>query len=53
MGKGSKRRDEDTGQINDNWDNIDWGKGRPKKDKDKDKPKQRDLTDIYFNDKFL
>jgi len=23
-GKGSKRRKEDTAQINDNWDEIDW-----------------------------
>lgn len=28
MGKGSKRRQEDTKQINENWDDINW---KPKK----------------------
>ena len=49
MSKGSKRRKENTSKINDNWDNIDWGK--PKKEEVK--PETRDIKDIYLNDNSL
>jgi len=32
-GKGSKRRKENTKQINDNWDTIDWKKKKKNIDK--------------------
>ena len=35
MGKGSKRREEDTSKIVNNWDSINWDK--PKKEKNKPK----------------
>lgn len=49
MSKGSKRRKEDTSKINDNWDSIKWSKPKEKEVK----PKERDLTDLYLNDKSL
>ena len=49
MSKGSKRRKEDTSKINDNWDGIKWSKPKKKEVK----PKERDLTDLYLNDKSL
>jgi len=49
MGKGSNRRKENTSKINDNWDNIDWGKPKKKEVK----PETRDIKDIYLNDRTL
>jgi hypothetical protein len=49
MSKGSKRRKEDTCQVNDNWDSIDWGKPKKKEVK----PDPRDIKDLYLNDKSL
>ena len=40
---------EDTSKINDNWDGIKWSKPKKKEVK----PKERDLTDLYLNDKNL
>lgn len=49
MSKGSKRRKEDTGKINDNWDDIKWDKPKKKEVE----PKARDVKDLYLNDKSL
>jgi hypothetical protein len=49
MSKGSKRRKEDTCQVNDNWDSIDWDKPKKKEVK----PDPRDIKDLYLNDKSL
>ena len=49
MGKGSKRRKENTSRISDNWDNIDWSKPKKKEVK----PETRDIKDIYLNDNTL
>lgn len=38
-GKGSGRRNEDSGKVRDNWDKIDWGK---KDDAKKQQPEQTD-----------
>ena len=40
---------ENTSKINDNWDNIDWGKPKKKEVK----PETRDIKDIYLNDRTL
>ena len=37
-GKGSSRRNEDSGKVRDNWDKIDWGKKQePKQPEKKEK----------------
>ena len=46
MSKGSKRRKEDTGKINNNWDTIKWSKPKKKETK----PKTRSIEDLYLND---